>query len=183
MIHYIGLDFEASGSNPWGRHVPIQIGMQVGRSSFVRLIGRWDWNEFEWDEEAAGVHNIEKAVLVSVPPVWAVDIEAAAWLMDQVGYTNRMFNIAVGWGVGSYDRQFIHRWMPNLDKVISRRTLDLNALVLAYADTEEAYKGIKAGAKKYANEQIGITEASRHDALIDASCALYELEYLRGWVK
>lgn len=190
-MNYIGLDFESSGTDPWGKHVPIQLGMaiQLPRRTmteapefapFVSLIGGWDWAEFEWSEEAAKVHSISREVLVKADPVWVVDIKAAAWLIEQIGYAGRMYNITVGWNVAGYDRQFVTRWMPNLNRLLSYRTLDLNALVLAEVGDEKGYKDVKQSAKNYSNGLLGITEASRHDALIDATAALLELEYLRS---
>lgn len=182
-IRYIGLDFEATGSDPWKGNVPIQIGLTTGYDDYVSLIGGWgifgaQTSQYEWSEEAFGVHGITREEVYAAPPVWVVDIEAAAFLIDQVGYKNRMFTVPVGWNVAGYDRQFITRWMPNLDRLLSYRTVDLNALVFAKAGGDEgAYVGWKKQAKDYAEARVG---GKRHNALVDARAALYEFEFLSG---
>jgi DNA polymerase III epsilon subunit-like protein len=187
-VNFIGLDFESTGSDPWGRHVPIQIGMALDNGSeraFTSFIGGWSFDNYndpadswEWSEEAFGVHGISREALLGAPPVWAVDISAAAWLIDNLGWKHRMFNITVGWNVAGFDRQFVTRWFPNLNRLLSYRTLDLNALVLAQISDEKGYEKVKAVAKRYANEQLGISGDDRHDALIDARAALLERRQL-----
>lgn len=187
-MNYIGLDFETSGSDPWGTAVPIQIGIALDDSSydptfFMLYIGGWDWNETPWDEESEAVHKITKEVLSTAPPVWVVDIHAASWLIETLGsHSNRMNNIPVGWNVGGFDRQFVTRWMPNLNRVLSYRTLDLNSMVMAHAqDSLAAYKSIKGDAKAYANSILNVTEKrGRHDAAIDARAAILEMQWLWG---
>lgn len=184
-IKYIGLDFEASGSNPWDGNVPIQLGISMKEGSelvnYQTLIGGWDWKEFEWNEEAYGVHGIAQETLIGAPPVWAADIDAAAWLINKRGHSGRMWNVCVGWNVAGYDRQFITRWMPNLNRLLSYRNVDLNSLVFALAGQSEGdYKAIKNESKKYAREELerlGVDEGW-HDALYDAQAALFSFDYL-----
>ena len=185
-IKYIGLDFETSGSNPWDKNVPIQLGMHAWETargydtSFYSLIGRWSWSEFEWNEKASTIHNIPIAELATAPPISVVDIQAANWIIHEIGYSNRMNVIPVGWNVGGFDRQFITRWMPNLNSLLSYRTVDLNSLVFVLAgDSEKAYKDYKRAAKDYANGKLLIDEVNRHDALVDAKAALHEFAFLR----
>lgn len=185
-IKYIGLDFEASGSNPWGNHVPIQIGMSFHgisdvEATFESLIGGWSWSEYEWNQEAFGVHGILVEALAAAPPVWVVDIAAAAWLIEQVGHSNRMWNITVGWNVAGYDRQFVTRWMPNLNRILSYRTFDLNTLVFAGSSDEARHKALKNKAKAYADKFN--PGGKRHDALVDAQAALHEMDYLVAFLK
>lgn len=176
-IRYIGLDFETSGTDPWGDAVPIQLGMWAADVPFARDIGRWDWSEFTWSEESFAIHGITKEVLASAPPVWQVDIRAANFLLDR-DMGSRMWNVIVGWNVAGFDRQFITRWMPNLNRLLSYRTVDLNALVFAKAgDNEGAYQDIKVHAKGYAADKIGGPE-NWHDAAYDARAAIYSLEFL-----
>lgn len=185
-IRYIGLDFESSGSDPWGKHVPIQIGLAMDTyegapmATFEALIGGWKWTEWEWSEEAAQVHNLHKDDIGKSDPVWVVDIRAAEWLLRQVGHGNRMWNITVGWNVAGFDRQFVTRWMPNLNRLLSYRTVDLNALVFARSLTEADYSLWKRQAKEYADKFN--PDGERHDALVDARAALLERKFLVGEV-
>lgn len=74
--------------------------------------------------------------------------------------------------------QFITRWMPNLNRLLSYRSVDLNALVYAKAGTNEgAYMGWKKEAKRYADDRVG-GDKLRHNALYDAKAALFEFEFL-----
>lgn len=191
MIRLIGLDFESSGANPWGESAPIQIGMNVWASStekpfdssFRSFIGGWDFrNEWEWNEEAFGVHGIPQDRLEKAPRIHEVDVRAATWMYDNDMGTRRMWNVIVGWNVGGFDRQFVTRHMPNLNRLLSYRTLDLNAVVFSLAGGSELkFKKIKGAAKEYADNRIG--ECMRHDALTDARAALYEYEFLQDLAK
>jgi DNA polymerase III epsilon subunit-like protein len=188
-IRYIGLDFETSGTDPWGDAVPIQIGIATWASSsdrpfdthFEALIGKWVWGvDATWDEESFAIHGITQDELAKARFVWQVDILAAASLIE-AGLGSRMWNVMVGWNVAGFDRQFITRWMPNLNRLFSYRTVDLNALVFARAGTDEqAYKKLKEASKVYAAERMGgITDW--HDALYDAQAALHSFEFLRTY--
>lgn len=192
MIRYIGLDFEATGSDPWGAHAPIQIGMVVMATpdsqfdpAFESLIGGWHLNgkrgEWEWDEEAAKVHNIPREDVKRggrAPSVHEVDVTAAAW-MYRLGLRNRMWNITVGWNVAGYDRQFVTRHFPNLNRLLSYRTVDLNALVFSRSGGDQGrFMDIKASAKQYADKRLGLGPKDRHNALTDARAALLEFEFL-----
>jgi hypothetical protein len=182
MIRYIGLDFESSGTDPWGNHVPIQLGIAAelvdGHGmEYVELIGKWDWSQYEWSAEAADVHKIDRDLLNSAYPAWQVDIVAAAILLDEGLGSSRMWNVIVGWNVAGFDRQFITRWFPNLNRILSYRTVDLNAIVFSMAEGEEKeYNKIKKAAKNYAQEKLG--GDAWHNALFDAKAALLSFEYL-----
>jgi len=180
-VKYIGLDFETSGTDPWGDAVPIQIGIASHSldADYDSLIGGWDWNEITWSEESEKIHGITKDRLASADPVWKVDILAAARLIEYGDLRSRMFNVAVGWNVAGFDRQFVTRWMPNLNRLLSYRTVDLNALVFALVQSEREYADVKRASKEYAAEKIS-DGGDWHDAYFDAIAALYSFEYLRG---
>lgn len=185
MIRYIGLDFEASGTNPWGKHMPIEIGLACvvdGRLESVNMrIGKWQWGAqgVEWDEDAYKVHQISKEDLEGCPPVGHVDILAAAWLLER-GLSNRMWNVTVGWNVAGYDRQFVTRHMPALNSILSYRTADLNALIFAVAENESAYNNIKKAAKAAAVEGMPEGDVNWHNAEFDAVASLKAFDWLRA---
>lgn len=177
-IKYIGLDFEASGTDPWGGNVPIQIGIATPTQDIQYLIGGWDWNKWVWSIAAEEIHGYSQGDLAQELPVWKVDVLCAAAMIPES--RSRMFTVMVGWNVAGYDRQFITRWMPNLNKLFSYRTVDLNALVFSLAgDSEKAYIGIKSAAKDYAVEAIE-GDHNWHDALYDAKASLAAFKYLTG---
>lgn len=213
MIRFIGMDFEATGSDPWGLHAPIEIGLAVRRPDveasephqvcgplcfpavYQGLMGRWNWKEWEWDEEAAAVHQIPKADIDKAPPVWQTDIKAASWLIEQGIASNRLHNVAVGYNVSGYDRQFVTRHMPNLNRILSYRTVDLNTLTYAVSgDSEKDYSRVKRETKDYAAAKIvealriegkhetapatGGVKFDWHRGHYDAVAALYSMDYL-----
>jgi oligoribonuclease (3'-5' exoribonuclease) len=176
MIHYYGLDFETSGTDPWGDAVPIELGISTGDKDIEYRIGGWDWNQFTWSPESEAIHGITQKDLESELPAWTVDILAAADIVKLGG--SRMFTVIVGWNVAGFDRQFITRWMPNLNRCLSYRTVDLNALVFGLAgDDEGEYVRIRKASKSYAADQLHYE--NWHSALYDAKAALYSFDYLR----
>lgn len=177
-IEYIGLDFETSGTDPWGKAAPIQIGLATNYWVYETLIGGWDWNEYEWNEESEAIHEISRARLEDKQPVWKIDIQLSSFLIDMLS-SNRMWNVTVGWNVAGFDRQFITRHFPNTNRLLSYRTVDLNALVFSLAGNDEGkFQKIKRASKRYAAERLGTDDEQWHDALYDARAALASFDYL-----
>ena len=181
----VGLDFETSAGDV-DIGAPIQIGITVGDQNFVSDIGGWkfdDSTKFRWSEKAAKVHNITQERLNKAPDIFEVDIFATAWLLPLIQGYQRMNVIAVGWNVGSFDRQLVYRNMPNLNKILSYRTLDLNTVCFFTAKVlGDSFEKIKKQSKQYS--EASLTEAAAwHDALYDAKAGMYQLEYLTNFVK
>lgn len=183
---YIGVDLETTGTTH-EKHVPIQIGVAVIGSDgipwvFDRLIGGWDWRQFEWTTESEAIHGITPFQVDNAQSYREVDHHLEEWLKMLVPTGTR---IMVGWNVGSFDRPYIERWLPKTSALFIRRTLDLNACCyLLDAPGTRNPDTLKKQAKAYADDLMmeRWTEperARRHDASYDAECALYELEYLR----
>jgi oligoribonuclease (3'-5' exoribonuclease) len=179
-ITIIGLDFEASGTNPWGLHAPIQLGLTTGEAD---LRVEWNWQQFaddyEWSEEAFGVHGLTRDYLNSNgEPNHIVDARVAVWLYDNAR-GSRMNIVTTGWNVAGYDRQFVTRHMPYTNRQLSYRTADLGALCFALdGKAGKSWKDWKKAAKGYANQFID--PATRHDALTDAIASRYEYFFLKG---
>lgn len=185
-ISYVGLDFETTGTDPWGLAAPIQLGIALP-SGYLRteLIGRWDWNKYEWNKVSEEIHKIPKEEIDKAPPVWQVDILMAADLIE-ANLGSRMFTVAVGWNVGSFDRQFITRHMPALNRVLSYRNADLNSMLFALVDNEKEYESLKHTSKEYAAEKVKTKfnlDENWHDAGYDAAAALFSLEFLQDIAK
>lgn len=90
-----------------------------------------------------------------------------------------MNRLAVGWNVAGYDRRFVDLHLPYLRRVLSYRTVDLNALCFGLdGKGGVSWKDWKREAKTYANKFID--PSKRHDAEVDAQAALREVEFLRG---
>ncbi|MCP4902324.1 MAG: hypothetical protein GY906_35605 [bacterium] len=179
-LQIIGLDFEASGSDPWGKHAPTQVGLAFGdeMASWFFKWSQWD-DSYEWDEEAYKVHQVEQDALNKMGwPAFVVDAHATSWLAGRLPKGGRMNRLAVGWNVAGYDRQFVTRHMPGLNSMLSYRTIDLNALCFALEGMGgHDWKYWKRAAKQFGNQFID--ETNRHDAGIDARVALFELDFLR----
>ena len=194
-VTYVGLDFEASGTNPWGTppHAPIQLGLALLNQGLADTISEsasflLNWHQFEgeyeWQEPAFKVHGITQKTLDEFGmPLHVVDAQAVTWLYNRLGLTSnsRMWTLPVGWNVAGYDRQFITRHFPYLHKMLSYRSVDLGALCSVLAgENRDAYMGYKKGAKQYANNFID--PSRRHDAEVDAVAALHEFEWFRGQI-
>jgi hypothetical protein len=177
-IQLIGLDFETSTGDP-RTLVPIQIGITTGSADFESLIGGWTFDDsvsYRWSEESAKVHNIPQDKLTDAPDVFEVDIFASAYMLSEKD-APRMGRVIVGWNVGSFDRHIIRKFMPNLNEILSYRTLDLNAVCFSVADkVGGSYSAIKKQVKSRAAGAIG--GENWHDALFDAKAALLAYEYL-----
>lgn len=193
MITYLPLDFETTGTDPWGDVIggkvaaPIQIGIYVPEISLrlESLIGGWDWNKYEWNEVSESIHKITKEEVDAAEPAWKVDIRLAAALLDCTG--SRMFNVPMGWNVAGFDRQFIVRHFPNLNRILSYRSVDLNSCLFQLASSEKAYENLKKETKEWAAQrmkskafELNIDSEERwHNALYDAEASWYAFCYLQ----
>ena len=188
-MKFIGLDFETSGSDINDGAVPIQLGLATRVSGKLEttslLIGGWQWGkDATWSDEAEEIHGFSKQDLEGIEPVRLIDIRLAHWLIHVGKATGpRMWNLAVGWNVAGFDMPFIRKYMPALSSLLSYRTIDLNALVLAASNGQVSeYKRIKSLAKDGAAHAIG-REAAWHDAGYDAEASLRAYEYLAEYIK
>lgn len=190
-IQYVGCDFETTGTDPWGLAAPIQIGLALP-SGYKRteLIGKWKWDEYEWNEVSESIHKIPQAEIDKARPAWQVDILLAADLLTQLKKADRMWTVAVGWNVGGFDRQFITRHFPALNKVLSYRCADLNSAIFALVGTSEKdYAKLKEEAKAFAASKLKeenlrlMIDVGPHDAGYDAREALWAFYYLSVVIK
>lgn len=99
-----------------------------------------------------------------------------------------MFTVPLGWNVAGFDRQFITRHFPNLNRLLSYRSVDLNSLIFEQVSSEKEYNGLKEAAKQYAAKamkerafvMMESEEEKWHDATYDAEASWYAFEFLRG---
>lgn len=202
---YIGLDFETSGLDD-KVHAPIQLGIAHRmRPTFMRYIGGWNWADrpwtedlptkgadkwlWQWDNDAAEVHRINRNVLTCAEDARAIDRAAQRWLTENVG-SSPAKTIAVGWNIASFDFRFLSKHMPITASSISYRSVDLNALVFGIIESDTidhygdlyTYNGLKEEVKTIASQAIysrlGLSERP-HDAGWDALAAIYEFDALK----
>lgn len=204
---FLGLDLETSGSELAVGHVPIQLGLAVVRNGrpevFAEKIGGWHFEGYPedvtlqddgrpavWSGEAAKVHNIPmKEIKFAAPPI-AVTSLAIDWI-DGLELPAPPDLHIVGWNVAGFDLPFVRKYMRRLDRRISYRTVDLNAITFSLVGSELpgrgtlGYNAVKRMAKDYAAERCAevYPEAQWHDAGYDALAAVYSLEELRRIVR
>jgi len=95
--------------------------------------------------------------------------------------------VPVGWNVGAFDMPFVRKYLPRFSEWVSRRTVDLNAVVFSMEGIEAdggvpTWKGWKRKSKRHA-EQLLLRAGEPvmwHDAGFDAEAAYYSWNYLRG---
>lgn len=185
----VGLDGEMSAAEleDGGRLIQAGFAMRTpqGVEVFEALIAWGD--EMLWDPRAALVHGLlEEDVRVAQTPA-EVDDAAYEWLMARGAIEGRRQMIAVGFNVGAFDLPFFRQAMPRTMSLISRRSLDLNAVCFAFdgwdpkSNDSRSWSGWKRSAKKAAAralDEAGIV-GSEHSAGYDAALAVGCIEYLR----
>jgi len=191
MALLIGLDGEMSDSEIDKGAVLIQIGIcdDYG-NTFESLIG----HEPGWykTEQASAVHRIPDEDIIAADRANQVDLRLYRWLEDRLSEARargdhsvlRPF-VPVGWNVGGFDMPFVRAALPESCTLISRRSLDLNALCFAFEDARVTYQGERLSFHQWKN--LSHEAASKalevdnwHDALFDAQAALESYNFLTG---
>jgi DNA polymerase III epsilon subunit-like protein len=186
MISYIGLDGEMSGNDIDSGHKLIQIGMAKYVDGVVYSTGTLlNPGVMEWSYQAQDVHQFTQEDIEKYGEDPAmVDQMLADWANPTV---HRRDFVMVGFNVGSFDRPFIKQTLPILYGKFSRRSVDLNSVIFAMAETNGQFERIKAASKDYAFEKMeGAFEGFKnrqHDAEYDAVMSLYCFEYLKTLIK
>lgn len=191
MALLIGLDGEMSDSDLDKGAVLIQIGVcdDYG-NTFESLIG----HEPGWyqTEQASAVHRIPDEDIISAERADQVDRRLYRWLQDRLEdarargeHTGLRPFVPVGWNVGGFDMPFVREFLPESSALISRRSLDLNALCFSFEDARVTYLGERCSFHRWkhlANDYAGafLGEDGWHDALFDARAALEAHKFLVG---
>lgn len=191
MTLLIGLDGEMSDSDLDKGAVLIQIGIcdEYG-NTFESLIG----HEAGWyqTEQASAVHRIPDEDIIDSDCADQVDRRLCRWLQDRLEdarargeHTGLRPFVPIGWNVGGFDMPFVRAFLPESSGLISRRSLDLNALCYSFEDARVTYQGERCSFSKwkslsndYAGRSLG--EDGWHDALFDAKAALEAYVFLAG---
>jgi hypothetical protein len=179
---FLGLDGEMSSSElaEGGKLIQIGVSTEEGHSF------SYDMNpgECQWSEVAFGVHGITLESLKVCPPASEVD-ELLYEILLILGADPKRRNktIPVGLNVGAFDMPFIKDSLPKSFSLLSRRTVDLNALCFALDMREDNGMPVKAEtwkkrAKEYAINKIGAE--NQHNAGWDSLMHIYCFEYLKG---
>lgn len=165
---FAGLDLETTGSD-YNKHGICQLGFFTPDFQYSIDINPGD---VEIQEEALQVNKFTKERISNGMYYTTVDDR----LVEDFHFVERDRHIiAIGWNVGSFDVPFIKKFLPKFHKMLSYRTVDLNAI--CFTINPAKMEKTKKLAKKYAEIKIG--ETNWHDALYDAKAAYWAWEYLR----
>jgi hypothetical protein len=188
-LTFLGLDGEMTSGDLAAGGRLIQIGLAVGEGGDERvteLIG-WDRGDFHADPVAMEVHGIPEATILAAPRADEVDERLFAWCLAHGGSTEKRVLVPVGWNVGAFDLPFVRHTLPRTFRLLSRRTVDLNAVcfTLGGATTVEGsrpkWTGWKRMAKRAAEERLAALgiEPAWHDAGYDALASLAAFRWMR----
>lgn len=145
--------------------------------------------EFYWSEEAEAVHGYSEEEVLSFPPADEADKKFSEWLKAQ-GVDELNKAVIIGFNIGAFDLPHIEAVLPESRKLLSHRTIDLNALCFTlegfeYCGNETAWTGWKRFAKKYAERTIhlahnNLNTEQAHNALYDAYLHFYAWQFLKA---
>jgi hypothetical protein len=189
----IGLDGEMSSADLSSGGRLIQAGFAAWSTqpggdieTFTSLIRQ---TEMDWSARAATVHNIARESVEAGPPPEEVDEAAFSWLLAHGAVEGRRLVVPIGLNVGSFDMPFFRQALPRTASLISRRSVDLNALCFTFADWDPNHRASSArnftGWKRSMKTAVNAELARRgfavaeHDAGYDAAQALLGWWWLR----
>ena len=189
----LGLDGEMSAAELEEGGRLIQAGFAVrtsqGLEVFEALISWGD--DMSWDPRAALLHGLQEQDVRDAQTPSEVDDAAYEWLMARGGVEGRRQMVAVGFNVGAFDLPFFRQALPRTMTLISRRSLDLNAVCFTLdgwdprSEDTRSWSGWKRSAKKAAAKMLDAAGigGSEHSAGYDAALAIGCVEYLRREIR
>ena len=181
----VGMDIETTGTTD--KNQLIQIGIALSTTAVISEYVGWDESDIVWDEEAASIHKIPKAVVVAAERKEVVEDRLLKYL-DQYGLrVNEVLLVPVGYNVGTFDVPYIRRTFPRLSEMISYQAIDLNSIIFTMSELimgevkYAKFTGWKSRAKKFAEEFMG-SPPQWHDAGYDALAGLVAWHWFRDRV-
>lgn len=187
---FCGLDGEMTSSEISEGGALIQIGLSLAPdTTFTATIGHRP-GSYTADPKAMAVHGITEAAIAAAPSAAVVDAQARRWLLAHGASTAKKLVIPVGFNVGAFDMPFVKATLPGTYRLLSRRTVDLNAVCFAmdgmpYEGSTPRWTGWKRLAKRAAAQtlaDVGV-DAAWHDAGYDAAAALVAFEWLKRIIR
>jgi DNA polymerase III epsilon subunit-like protein len=187
---FVGLDGEMTSADLSAGGRLIQLGLAFGTEPEERitvLIG-WEEGQFLAEPKAMEVHGIPLETILKAPRAPEVDDRLYDFARRNGAKEDRRSLIAVGWNVGTFDLPFVKQALPRTYSLLSRRSVDLNAVCFAFggalfhSGSRPGWTGFKRMSKRAAEDRmqsLGIDPAW-HDAGYDALAGLLALEYLRS---
>jgi hypothetical protein len=193
---YIAVDGEMTAASiPMGGRL-FQLGLvMVNKISGTKveagdsLLLNFCPDDFYWSDEAEAVHGYSEEEVLSYEPAETADKKLVEWLRAH-GVSERDRAVIIGFNIGAFDLPHIEAVLPESRKLLSHRSIDLNALCFTlegfdYRGNETEWTGWKRYAKKYAERTIGLSQNSlnteqAHNALYDAYLHFYAWQFLKS---
>lgn len=190
---YLGIDGEMTSAELSQGGKLCQIGVATKEGTlFSKVIG-WDKGTYQAEPTAMAVHGISESIIESATRGPVVDDELYSWLVAQGADPSvRGRVIPIGFNVAAFDVPFIREALPRSNSLLSRRTIDLNAVVMTMANAGILYNGSAPGwsgwkrlAKRAAVDKLKTMgyEENQHDAGYDALMAIFAWEWLSAAMK
>jgi hypothetical protein len=191
---FFGVDGEMSAADVHAGGRLIQIGFAAhsdrtgGESEIPTALSMLiNPGAMRWDDRAAAIHGFSRAEVRSAAEPNEADETCHDWLCQQ-GVTRARSAIAVGFNVGAFDLPHIAAVLPRTAALLSRRSVDLNAVCftlegVSFQGGRPSWSGWKRMASTYAERRItSLYEDTgvAHDAGYDALLHLFAWRFLRA---
>ena len=186
---FIGLDGEMTAADLSAGGRLIQIGLAVGEGEDDRITALIGWSEGDYFAEpvAMGVHGIPPETIHAAPRAPEVDERLRDWCLVRGATEDRRTLVTVGWNVGAFDLPFVQHCLPRTFALLSRRSVDLNAVCITLGGAAEhggsrpKWTGWKRMSKRAAEDRLSAlgVEPQWHDAGYDALASLFAWEWIR----
>ena len=137
------------------------------------------------------VHGIPVETIFKAPRAPEVDERLHAWCLARGASAERRSVVAVGFNVGAFDLPFVRDALPKTTALLSRRTVDLNAVCFTLGDalllggSRPKWSTWKRLAKDAAQAELTALGVAPqwHDAGYDALAALVSWRWFREKVR
>lgn len=197
-VRFFGVDGEMTGSELAQGQLIIQLGLAADRladgtpadvpPSFSLLFNP---GPAVWTDVAEAVHGFTRDEVSAAIPAAEADVQFVDWLTAQgASSRKRGETIPVGFNVGNFDLPHIQAVLPKTYAMLSRRTVDLNAVCFTLDGAYHPDFGApaswtvwKSRASEYARRMIFLQhthDGAAHDAGYDALLHLHVFRYLQA---
>ncbi|MFM7088876.1 MAG: hypothetical protein ACKOW9_05105 [Candidatus Paceibacterota bacterium] len=185
----VGLDCETSARSlvDGGRLIQFGLSYYDGVGGYNLLSEYVRWDSMKWEDQAEGIHNISKEMLLDMR--YANDIDESLYKFIKPLNDSGLNLIAAGYNVGSFDLPFFHHAFPETMRLFSHRVVDLNSICFIL----DSVNGVSAKThptpfksilKEYSNDliQSHLPNLDPHDAGYDALEAIFSITYIQRYL-
>lgn len=197
-VRFFGVDGEMTGSELSKGQLIIQLGLAADSDSAGTVLDvppsfslLFNPGPAVWTDVAEAVHGFTREEVAAAMPAAEADALFVEWLESQGARSSKRGDtIPVGFNVGNFDLPHIQAVLPRTYAMLSRRTVDLNAVCFTLDGATHPAFGSgaswatwKSMASDYARRMIVLQDAhggAAHDAGYDALLHLYAFRYLQS---